>query len=110
MQQQGLTLDGYLWDFVDGQTLQNNRRSMADVPANTVQSDAMAKDLKKRGFRFVGTTVIYSHLQAVGIINGRDEQRGVAKVLNAAALTYVAALVSSLMTLLYYANIVMGRR
>ena len=69
MQQQGLTLDGYLWDFVDGQTLQNNRRSMADVPANTVQSDAMAKDLKKRGFTFVGSTICYAFMQAAGLVN-----------------------------------------
>ena len=69
MQQQGLTLDGYLWGFVDGETLQNNRSSMADVPANTAQSDAMAKDLKKRGFTFVGSTICYAFMQAAGLVN-----------------------------------------
>jgi DNA-3-methyladenine glycosylase I len=69
LQQQGLTLDGYLWDFVDGKPLQNNRKSLQDVPAITALSDAMAKDLKKRGFTFVGSTICYAFMQAAGLVN-----------------------------------------
>lgn len=69
MRQQGLTLDDYLWNFVDGETLQNERRSMAEVPATSAQSDAMAKDLKKRGFTFVGSTICYAFMQAAGLVN-----------------------------------------
>ena len=64
-----MTLDAYLWDFVDGEPLQNNRTAMSDVPATTALSDAMAKDLKKRGFTFVGSTIMYAHMQATGMIN-----------------------------------------
>jgi DNA-3-methyladenine glycosylase I len=69
MRDQGLTLDAYLWDFVDGQPLQNNRRSMSEVPATTDISDAMSKDLKKRGFTFVGSTICYAFMQAAGLVN-----------------------------------------
>ena len=69
MQQQGLTLDAYLWDFVDGRPLQNNRGSMQEVPATSPISDAMAKDLKKRGFTFVGSTICYAFMQAAGLVN-----------------------------------------
>ena len=69
MQQQGLTLDSYLWDFVDGEPLQNNRKSLGDVPATTELSNAMAKDLKKRGFTFVGSTICYAFMQAAGLVN-----------------------------------------
>ena len=69
MREQGLTLDAYLWDFVDGEPLQNNRAAMSDVPATTVRSDAMAKDLKKRGFTFVGSTICYAFMQAAGLVN-----------------------------------------
>ena len=69
MQQQGLTLDAYLWDFVDGTPLQNNRGSMQEVPATSPISDAMAKDLKKRGFTFVGSTICYAFMQAAGLVN-----------------------------------------
>ena len=69
LQQQGLTLDAYLWDFVDGKPLQNNRKSMQDVPATSAVSDAMAKDMKKRGFTFVGSTICYAFMQAAGLVN-----------------------------------------
>ena len=59
----------YLWDFVDGIPLQNRWRRQQDVPASTPLSDRISKDLKRRGFRFVGSTIIYSHLQATGLIN-----------------------------------------
>jgi DNA-3-methyladenine glycosylase I len=63
------SLDVYLWSFVDGKPLRNRWRSQADVPASTELSDRMSKALKKRGFRFVGTTICYSLLQATGMVN-----------------------------------------
>lgn len=69
LQQKGLTLDAYLWDFVDGKPLQNMRKSMREVPATSAASDAMAKDLKKRGFTFVGSTICYAFMQAAGMVN-----------------------------------------
>jgi len=66
---QGLTLDSYLWDFVDGETVQNNFQTPQQVPANTAISDAMSKDLKKRGFTFVGSTICYAFMQAAGLVN-----------------------------------------
>ncbi|MEM0952968.1 MAG: DNA-3-methyladenine glycosylase I [Pseudomonadota bacterium] len=59
----------YLWQFVDGTPIQNHWRSMAEVPATTPLSDAISKDLKKRGFNFVGSTIIYAHMQATGMVN-----------------------------------------
>ena len=59
----------YLWGFVEGQPLQNRRRSMRDVPARTPLSDAISKDLKRRGFRFVGSTIVYAFMQAIGLVN-----------------------------------------
>ena len=59
----------YIWDFVDGKPKQNRFRSMADVPATSPVSDALSKDLKKRGFKFVGSTIIYAHMQATGMVN-----------------------------------------
>ncbi len=69
LRDQGITLNDYLWSFVDGQPLQNERKSMGDVPATTPISDAMAKDLKKRGFTFVGSTICYAFMQAAGLVN-----------------------------------------
>jgi len=63
------SFDAYQWRFVDGRPIQNRRRSIKDVPARTPQSDAFSKDLKQRGFSFVGTTIIYAHMQAVGMVN-----------------------------------------
>jgi len=69
LREQGLTLNDYLWGFVDGQPLQHERKAMSDVPATTPISDAMAKDLKKRGFTFVGSTICYAFMQAAGLVN-----------------------------------------
>ena len=63
------SFDRYIWDFVGGKTIQNARRGMKDVPACTPESDAMSKDLKKRGFKFVGTTICYAYMQATGMVN-----------------------------------------
>ena len=59
----------YIWSFVDGRPLVNRWRTLADVPVSTQQSDALSKALKSRGFKFVGTTICYSFMQAVGMIN-----------------------------------------
>jgi DNA-3-methyladenine glycosylase I len=59
----------YQWRFVDGNPIQNSWRSLGDIPASTAVSDALSRDLKKRGFRFVGTTICYAHMQAVGMVN-----------------------------------------
>lgn len=59
----------YQWAFVDGRPLQNRRASMKDIPARTPLSDAFSKDLKRRGFNFVGSTIMYAHMQAVGMVN-----------------------------------------
>ncbi|MGI9427474.1 MAG: DNA-3-methyladenine glycosylase I [Bythopirellula sp.] len=63
------SFDGYLWQFVDGRPLQNKWRTMKQVPATSKQSDALSKDLKGRGFKFVGSTIVYAHMQAVGMVN-----------------------------------------
>lgn len=63
------TFDRYIWQFVDGRPLQNSRREMKQVPAKTAESDAMSKDLLKRGFKFVGSTICYAYMQAVGMVN-----------------------------------------
>jgi DNA-3-methyladenine glycosylase I len=63
------SFDAYQWRFVEGRPIQNRRRAMGDIPARTPQSDAMSKDLKSRGFTFVGSTIIYAHMQAVGMVN-----------------------------------------
>ena len=59
----------YIWGFVDDKPLQNTPRTMADVPATTPISDTLSKDLKKRGFTFVGSTIMYAHMQATGMVN-----------------------------------------
>ncbi len=63
----------YIWAFVDGSPIKNQFKSMADIPANTILSDTISKDLKLRGFKFVGTTVIYAHMQATGMVNDHVE-------------------------------------
>jgi DNA-3-methyladenine glycosylase I len=63
------TLDRYLWDFVGGRPRVNRPRTLADIPARTAESDAMSRDLKRRGFRFVGSTICYAFMQAVGMVN-----------------------------------------
>lgn len=59
----------YIWGFVDGEPIQNSWKSMKEVPATTPVSDAMSKDMKKRGFTFVGSTILYAHMQATGMVN-----------------------------------------
>lgn len=63
------SFDKYIWQFTGGTTIQNKWKSMSEIPANTPQSDAMSKDLKKRGFKFVGTTICYAFMQATGMVN-----------------------------------------
>lgn len=63
------SFDAYQWRFVDGKPLQGKRASMKEIPTRTAESDHFSKDLKKRGFGFVGTTIIYAHMQAVGMVN-----------------------------------------
>src|SRR3954469_3048488 len=63
------SFDKYLWNFVSGKPIQNRRKSFRQVPARTNESDAMSKDLLKRGFRFVGSTICYAFMQAVGMVN-----------------------------------------
>ena len=59
----------YIWDFVDGAPIVNRFRRMSDVPAKTALSDRISKDMKQRGFKFVGSTIIYAHMQATGMVN-----------------------------------------
>ena len=63
------SFDRYIWQFTEGRTINNARLSMADVPTSTPESDAMSKDMKKRGFTFCGTTICYAFMQAVGMVN-----------------------------------------
>lgn len=63
------SFDAYIWQFTNGKPITNNFKSMKEVPANTPLSDTISKDLKKRGFKFVGTTIIYAHMQATGMVN-----------------------------------------
>jgi DNA-3-methyladenine glycosylase I len=63
------TFDAYLWQFTGGKPIQNRFKTMREIPAHTAESDAMSKDLKKRGFKFVGSTICYAHMQAVGMVN-----------------------------------------
>jgi DNA-3-methyladenine glycosylase I len=63
------SFDAYIWSFVGGTPIKNKRKTMSEVPATTKESDALSKDLIKRGFKFVGSTVIYAHMQACGLVN-----------------------------------------
>jgi DNA-3-methyladenine glycosylase I len=63
------SLDGYLWSFVGGRPIVNRWTDMKQVPATSAESDALSKDLKKRGFKFVGSTIMYAHMQATGMVN-----------------------------------------
>ncbi len=63
------SFDAYLWNFVDGRTVQNAWTHQEQVPASTPLSDVISKDMKKRGFRFVGSTIMYAYLQATGLVN-----------------------------------------
>ncbi len=66
------TFSKYIWAFVDGKPIKNKVKNYKEAPANTVISDALSKDLKKRGFKFVGSTVIYAHMQATGMVNDHE--------------------------------------
>lgn len=63
------SFDAYIWRFVEGRTIRNDWKALSEVPARTVESDAMSKALKKRGFKFVGTTICYAMMQATGLVN-----------------------------------------
>ena len=63
----------YIWEFVDGQPIQNKIENYKEAPATTVISDILSKDLKKRGFKFTGSTVMYAHMQATGMVNDHEE-------------------------------------
>ena len=67
------TFSKYIWNFTDGKPIDNNPKTLKDLPASTPLSDAISKDLKKRGFKFVGTTVVYAHMQATGMVNDHVE-------------------------------------
>jgi DNA-3-methyladenine glycosylase I len=66
------SFDRYLWGFVDGKPIQNRPTRLRDLPASTRESDALSKDLRKRGFRFVGSTIMYAFMQAVGMVNDHE--------------------------------------
>ena len=69
LQRQFGSFHSYIWQFVNHTPIQNARRSMGDIPSSSAESDAMSKDLKKRGFKFVGTTICYAFMQATGMVN-----------------------------------------
>jgi DNA-3-methyladenine glycosylase I len=69
LQEQAGSFSDYLWRFVGGAPIQNRLRAPADYRATSPESDALSKDLKKRGFRFVGSTIVYAHMQATGMVN-----------------------------------------
>lgn len=69
VQKEAGSFDQYLWQFVDGKPIKNHWKSFRDVPVSTPISDALSKDLKKRGMSFVGTTIMYAYMQAVGMVN-----------------------------------------
>jgi DNA-3-methyladenine glycosylase I len=69
VQDQFGSFDTYIWQFVDGKPIQNSWKSLQEIPATTQESDAMSKELKKRGFTFVGSTISYAFMQAVGMVN-----------------------------------------
>ncbi|MEX2495125.1 MAG: DNA-3-methyladenine glycosylase I [Woeseia sp.] len=69
VQEEFSTFCDYIWRFVDGRPRQNRLRKQADIPATSPESDALSKDMKARGFRFVGSTILYAHMQATGMVN-----------------------------------------
>lgn len=72
VQQEFGSFDAYIWSFVDGRPLQNAIATLAEMPATSPVSDIMSKDLKKRGFKFVGSTICYSFMQAMGLVNDHE--------------------------------------
>ena len=69
VQEERGSFDAYIWGFVDGRPIVNRWKALREIPARTSLSDAISKDLKKRGFSFVGSTIVYAHLQATGVVN-----------------------------------------
>ena len=69
VQEQSGSFDHYIWQFVNGKPIQNTWEKMTDIPACTPEAEAMGKDLQKRGFKFVGKTICYTFMQAVGMVN-----------------------------------------
>lgn len=69
IQQERGSFTDYIWSFVDGQPIDGRRQQRGDVPATSAQSDVLAADLKARGFKFVGSTIVYAHMQAAGLVN-----------------------------------------
>ncbi len=69
MREQFGSFDHYIWQFVNGRPLQNSWKKISDIPSSTPESDAMSRDLKERGFMFVGTTICHAFMQAVGMVN-----------------------------------------
>ena len=63
------SFDAYIWGFVAGKPIKNGLKSLKEIPAKTPLSDAISKDLKARGFKFVGSTIVYAHMQATGMVN-----------------------------------------
>ena len=68
------SFDAYVWPFVGGRPLAPVRRSLRDIPATSPESDTLSRDLKRRGFRFVGSTICYAFMQAVGLVNDHTER------------------------------------
>jgi DNA-3-methyladenine glycosylase I len=69
LQKEFESFDNYIWQFVNGKPIRNSWKKITDIPSSTPESDAMSKDLKRRGFKFVGTTICYAFMQAVGMVN-----------------------------------------
>lgn len=69
MLEKGETLDRFFWNFVDGRPIQNGWKTLSEVPATTPLSDIICKEPKQRGFKFVGGTICYAHMQAIGMVN-----------------------------------------
>jgi len=67
------SFDKYIWQFTNGEVIMNHPKEMKDIPVTTKESDALSKDLKKRGFKFVGSTIMYAHMQATGMVNDHIE-------------------------------------
>jgi len=63
------SFDNFIWGFTDGKVIMNKRKSLSELPANTELSDKITLEIKRRGFRFLGTTIMYAHLQSIGVIN-----------------------------------------
>jgi len=72
MRAAGVDFSDYLWDFVDGTPIQNQFRTMAEIPAKTALSERISKDLKQRGFKFAGPVIVYAFMQAVGMVNDHE--------------------------------------